>query len=108
MSALVIDGSFFAESVRERVAAHASQLKEKNCMTPGLAVVLVGEDPASQVYVRNKGVRMLVADIASFEHKLPDTTSEADLLALIDRLNADGARHPRAVCRCPGISIRNR
>jgi methylenetetrahydrofolate dehydrogenase (NADP+)/methenyltetrahydrofolate cyclohydrolase len=70
-----------------------ARLKEEHGLTPGLAVVLVGEDPASQVYVRNKGTQTLEAGMASFEHKLPADTSEADLLALVDRLNADPAVH---------------
>jgi methylenetetrahydrofolate dehydrogenase (NADP+)/methenyltetrahydrofolate cyclohydrolase len=75
------------------VAAHVARLREEHGLTPGLAVVLVGEDPASQVYVRNKGVQTLEAGMASFEHKLCAETSEADLLALIARLNADPAVH---------------
>ena len=60
---------------------------------PGLAVVLVGEDPASQVYVRNKGKQTAEAGMQSFEHKLPDTTSQDELMKLIDKLNADDAVH---------------
>ncbi len=68
-------------------------LKRDHGITPGLAVVLVGEDPASQVYVRSKGKQTVEVGMASFEHKLEADTSEADLLALIDRLNADPAVH---------------
>ncbi|EEX12713.1 bifunctional protein FolD 2 [Citreicella sp. SE45] len=93
MTARIIDGKAFAEQVREKVAAHVARLKVDHGITPGLAVVLVGEDPASQVYVRNKGRQTLEAGMQSFEHKLPAETSEADLLALVERLNADPAVH---------------
>lgn len=93
MSAKIIDGKAFAAGVREKVAAYVARLKAEHDLTPGLAVVLVGEDPASQVYVRNKGKQTLEAGMNSYEHKLPADTSEADLLALIARLNADPAVH---------------
>jgi methylenetetrahydrofolate dehydrogenase (NADP+)/methenyltetrahydrofolate cyclohydrolase len=93
MTAKVIDGKEFAAGVRARVAAHVARLKEEQGLVPGLAVVLVGEDPASQVYVRNKGTQTVDCGMASFEHKLPAETPEADLLALVDRLNADPAVH---------------
>jgi len=93
VTARIIDGKAFAEQVREKVAAHVARLKADHGITPGLAVVLVGEDPASQVYVRNKGKQTLEAGMQSFEHKLPAETSEADLLALVERLNADPAVH---------------
>jgi methylenetetrahydrofolate dehydrogenase (NADP+)/methenyltetrahydrofolate cyclohydrolase len=93
MTAKVIDGKAFAARVRAQVAAHVARLKEENGITPGLAVVLVGEDPASQVYVRNKHASTVEVGMNSFEHRLPADTSEADLLALIDRLNADPAVH---------------
>ncbi len=93
MTATIIDGKAFAAKVRGEVAAHVARLKEEHGITPGLAVVLVGEDPASQVYVRNKGTQTIEAGMASFEHKMPAETSEADLLALIARLNADPAVH---------------
>ncbi len=88
-----IDGKAFAQGLRERVGAAVSNLQRDHGLTPGLAVVLVGEDPASQVYVRNKGKQTLEAGMKSFEHKLPDTTSEAELLGLIDQLNADPDVH---------------
>lgn len=91
MTAKVIDGKAFAARVRGEVAAHVARLKEENGITPGLAVVLVGEDPASQVYVRNKHASTIEVGMASFEHRLPASTSEAELLALIDRLNHDPA-----------------
>ncbi len=93
MTAQIIDGKAFAARVREQVAKHVSALKSDHGITPGLAVVLVGEDPASQVYVRSKGKMTIEVGMASFEHKLDAETSEADLLALIGRLNADPAVH---------------
>ncbi|TGD63309.1 bifunctional methylenetetrahydrofolate dehydrogenase/methenyltetrahydrofolate cyclohydrolase FolD [Tabrizicola sp. WMC-M-20] len=93
MTAVVIDGKAFAAGVRARVAAHVARLREEHGVQPGLAVVLVGQDPASEVYVRNKGVQTLEAGMASYEHKLAADTSEADLLALIGQLNADRAVH---------------
>ena len=89
----IIDGKAFAATVREKVAAHVKRLREEHDVTPGLAVVLVGEDPASEVYVRNKGKQTIEAGMASFEHKLPADTSEADLIALVERLNADDSVH---------------
>ena len=93
MAATVIDGKAFAAQVSGQVAEHVTRLKEENGITPGLAVVLVGEDPASQVYVRSKGKQTVEVGMKSFEHKLDVDTSEADLLALIDRLNADPEVH---------------
>lgn len=91
MSAQVIDGKAFAEGLRERVAKVAATFEAAAGRKAGLAVVLVGEDPASQVYVRNKGKQTLACGMESFEHKLPADTSEADLLALVEKLNADPA-----------------
>jgi len=91
--AKVIDGKAFAAKVRAQVAAHVARLREEQGLQPGLAVVLVGEDPASQVYVRNKHASTVEVGMASFEHRLPAETSEADLLALIARLNVDPAVH---------------
>ncbi|QRZ13245.1 bifunctional methylenetetrahydrofolate dehydrogenase/methenyltetrahydrofolate cyclohydrolase FolD [Paracoccus methylovorus] len=93
MGARIIDGKAFAGQLRGRVAAAVKRLQAEHGVTPGLAVVLVGEDPASQVYVRNKGIQTREAGMNSWEHKLPAATSEADLLALITRLNADPAVH---------------
>ena len=93
MTAKIIDGKAFAARVRGAVAAHVARLKEENGITPGLAVVLVGEDPASEVYVRSKGKQTVEVGMNSYEHKLPAETSEAELLALIGRLNADPAVH---------------
>jgi methylenetetrahydrofolate dehydrogenase (NADP+) / methenyltetrahydrofolate cyclohydrolase len=93
MTAQVIDGKAFAGRVVDRVAAHVARLRDERGLVPGLAVVLVGEDPASRVYVKNKAARTLEAGMASFEHRLPVETSGADLLALVARLNADPAVH---------------
>ncbi|MEL6584931.1 MAG: bifunctional methylenetetrahydrofolate dehydrogenase/methenyltetrahydrofolate cyclohydrolase FolD [Pseudomonadota bacterium] len=92
MTATLIDGKAFAAKVRGQVAEHVTRLKEAG-VTPGLAVVLVGEDPASQVYVRNKGKQTVEVGMASFEYKRDASISEAELLALIDTLNADPAVH---------------
>jgi methylenetetrahydrofolate dehydrogenase (NADP+)/methenyltetrahydrofolate cyclohydrolase len=91
--ARVIDGKAFAATIRGRVAEHVGRLKAEHAITPGLAVVLVGEDPASSVYVRSKGKQTLEAGMNSYEHKLPAETSEQELLALVARLNADPAVH---------------
>jgi len=91
--ARIIDGKAVAAGLRERVAGAVTELKAKHGLVPGLAVVLVGEDPASQVYVRNKGKQTVEAGMQSFEHKLPATTSQAELLDLVGRLNADPAVH---------------
>ncbi len=93
MVAQVIDGKAFAAKVRAQVADQVAKLKEENGITPGLAVVLVGEDPASQVYVRSKGKMTVEVGMNSYEHKLDADTSEEDLLALIDKLNNDPAVH---------------
>ena len=93
MNATIIDGKAFAATVRGKVGEHVSVLKDTHGITPGLAVVLVGEDPASQVYVRSKGKMTVEVGMNSIEHKLDVDTSEADLLALIADLNADPAIH---------------
>ncbi|GGB91398.1 bifunctional protein FolD [Novosphingobium endophyticum] len=89
--AAIIDGKAFAEDLRARIADLAARFEETAGRKAGLAVVLVGEDPASQVYVRNKGRQTVACGMESFEHKLPAETSEADLLALVERLNSDPA-----------------
>ena len=91
MTAKVIDGKAAAAEVRTRVAGIAAEFARRTGRRPGLATVLVGEDPASAVYVRSKGKATAEAGMASFAHKLPDTTSEAELLELVDRLNRDDA-----------------
>lgn len=93
MTAQIIDGKAFAAALREKVADHVCHLKQTHGVTPGLAVVLVGDDPASQVYVRSKKNMAAAAGMHSFEHSLPRETSEADLLALIHQLNTDPAVH---------------
>ncbi len=93
MTATVIDGKAFAAKVRGQVADGVAKLKADHGITPGLAVVLVGEDPASQVYVRSKGKMTVEVGMESFTHQLDVDTSEADLLALIAQLNADPAVH---------------
>jgi methylenetetrahydrofolate dehydrogenase (NADP+) / methenyltetrahydrofolate cyclohydrolase len=93
MTAKILDGKAFAATIRARVATHVARLKEEQGLTPGLAVVLVGEDPASQVYVRSKGRQTLEAGMKSFEHRLPADTPEAELLALVERLNGDPEVH---------------
>ncbi|MBW6507395.1 MAG: bifunctional methylenetetrahydrofolate dehydrogenase/methenyltetrahydrofolate cyclohydrolase FolD [Rhodobacteraceae bacterium] len=93
MSATIIDGKAFAATVRARVAAHVARLKSEYGIAPGLAVVLVGNDPASEVYVRNKGIATRETGMQSFEHKLPADVPAATLYALIDRLNADPTVH---------------
>lgn len=100
MSAKIIDGKEFAANVRSQVAEHVTRLKNDHGITPGLAVVLVGEDPASQVYVRNKHKSTIEVGMNSFEHRLDVDTSEADLLALIDQLNKDPAVHG-ILCQLP-------
>lgn len=91
MTAAIIDGKAFAANLRGKVGELAAAFEAKAGRRAGLAVVLVGEDPASQVYVRSKGKQTVEAGMASFEHKLPAETPEADLLALIDQLNTDPA-----------------
>ena len=96
----IIDGKAFAANVRAQVADEVSKLKEQHNITPGLAVVLVGEDPASQVYVKNKHASTVEVGMNSFEHRLPADTAEADLLALIEQLNADETVHG-ILCQLP-------
>ncbi|MDB2549083.1 bifunctional methylenetetrahydrofolate dehydrogenase/methenyltetrahydrofolate cyclohydrolase FolD [Paracoccaceae bacterium] len=93
MTAHIIDGKAFSAKVQQMVSDHVTAMKADHGITPGLAVVLVGEDPASEVYVRSKGKRTVEAGMNSYEHRLDATTSQADLLALIDQLNADQSVH---------------
>jgi methylenetetrahydrofolate dehydrogenase (NADP+)/methenyltetrahydrofolate cyclohydrolase len=93
MTARIIDGKAIAEELRARVAAEVQRLKRDHGVDPGLAVVLVGENPASAVYVRSKGKQTVEAGMQSFEHTLPEQASEAELLALVKELNADPAVH---------------
>ncbi|HBR40075.1 MAG TPA: bifunctional methylenetetrahydrofolate dehydrogenase/methenyltetrahydrofolate cyclohydrolase, partial [Sulfitobacter pontiacus] len=80
MTATIIDGKAFAAQVRGQVAQHVTRLKDDHGITPGLAVVLVGADPASEVYVKSKGKMTKEVGMKSVEHRLADTTSEAELL----------------------------
>ena len=93
MSAHIIDGKAFAANVRAQVSAHIVAIKAQSGKIPGLAVVLVGEDPASQVYVGAKGKQTVEVGMNSYEHKLPADTSEADLLAIVAKLNNDPNVH---------------
>lgn len=93
MTATLIDGKAFAATVREQVAVEVANLRETHGIQPGLAVVLVGEDPASQVYVRSKGKLTVEVGMQSFEHKLSADTDEETLLDLIAQLNADPQVH---------------
>jgi methylenetetrahydrofolate dehydrogenase (NADP+)/methenyltetrahydrofolate cyclohydrolase len=93
VTARIIDGKAFAAALRARIAEGVADLVGRRGLVPGLAVVLVGEDPASQVYVRNKGVQTREAGMRSIEHRLPAETAEAELLALVARLNADPEVH---------------
>jgi len=91
MTAHIIDGKAIAAELRGKIATDVTRLKAAYDLTPGIAVVLVGANPASEVYVRSKSKAVAEAGMRPFDHKLPDTVSEADLLALIGRLNADPA-----------------
>lgn len=93
MTATTIDGKAFAATVRGKVAEHVARLKADHDIKPGLAVVLVGEDPASEVYVRNKNRQTVEVGMNSLEHKLPADTSQQELYALIETLNNDPAVH---------------
>ena len=93
MTADIIDGKAFAADVRARVGEQVARLKQDHGITPGLAVVLVGENPASQVYVRNKAKATVEVGMHSEEHNLDASTSEEELLGLIDRLNNDPKIH---------------
>ncbi|MEP3279528.1 MAG: bifunctional methylenetetrahydrofolate dehydrogenase/methenyltetrahydrofolate cyclohydrolase [Stappiaceae bacterium] len=91
--ATIIDGKMTAESLVEEVARQTEKLLTDHNLQPGLAVVIVGDDPASQVYVRNKGIKAKACGFKSVEHKLSEDTSEADLLALVEQLNDDSSIH---------------
>jgi methylenetetrahydrofolate dehydrogenase (NADP+)/methenyltetrahydrofolate cyclohydrolase len=93
MTAGIIDGKLIASELRGRVAGEVARVRRDNALTPGLAVVLVGSDPASQVYVRSKHKQTQEAGMASFEHVLPGDIPQDELLALIAKLNRDPAVH---------------
>ena len=85
----IIDGKDYASRLRGKLKSAINDLKDKYKITPGLAVVLVGNDPASEIYVRNKGIQTKEAGMNSFEYRLPESTSEDDLLAKVEKLNSD-------------------
>ena len=96
----IINGKEFAVSLRAKVKTYVDEIKKKENITPGLAVILVGEDPASQVYVRNKGKQTIEAGMNSYEHKLDASTSRETLLTLIQKLNNDEKVHG-ILCQLP-------
>ena len=89
MAASIIDGKDYASRLRGKLKIAINNLRERYKITPGLAVVLVGNDPASEIYVRNKGIQTKEAGMNSFEYRLPENTSENDLLAKVEELNSD-------------------
>jgi methylenetetrahydrofolate dehydrogenase (NADP+) / methenyltetrahydrofolate cyclohydrolase len=89
VTAILIDGKAFAAGLRRKIAEGVEAFRAETGSVPGLAVILVGEDPASSVYVRNKAKQTVEVGMASFEHKLPADTLQSDLIALVERLNAD-------------------
>jgi methylenetetrahydrofolate dehydrogenase (NADP+) / methenyltetrahydrofolate cyclohydrolase len=91
VTARLIDGKAFAEGLRARIATRVADFAGAAGRKPGLAVILVGDDPASRVYVANKAKQTLEVGMASFEHRLPADTPQAELIALVERLNADPA-----------------
>ena len=93
MTATIIDGKAIAEGLRARVAADVARLAAAHGITPGMAVVQVGHNPASEVYVRSKTREVAAAGMRSFDHRLPEDVSEGELLALLARLNADPSVH---------------
>jgi methylenetetrahydrofolate dehydrogenase (NADP+)/methenyltetrahydrofolate cyclohydrolase len=93
MTAQIIDGKSYAEGLRGRIAGHVARLKAEHGITPGLAVVIVGNDPGSQIYVAQKAKQTVEVGMHSEKYELPDTTSEAEVLALVEKLNADPKIH---------------
>ena len=93
MTAQIIDGKAYAEGLRGRIAGHVARLKSEHGIQPGLAVVIVGHDPASEIYVSNKAKQTVEVGMYSEKYELPADTSEADVLALVERLNADPKIH---------------
>ena len=96
----IIDGKAFSERIREKVKSHVDNLKKNYDIVPGLAVVLVGEDPASKVYVKNKGIQTKKAGMNSYEYKLEETVDEKTLLELVKKLNDDPNVHG-ILCQLP-------
>src|SRR3954447_11295336 len=93
MTAQIIDGKTYAAGLRERIAGHVARLKAEHGITPGLAVVIVGHDPGSEIYVAQKARQTVEVGMHSQKYELPETVSEADVLALVERLNADPNIH---------------
>ena len=93
MTARIIDGKSFAEGLRGRIAGHVERMKTEHGITLGLAVVIVGHDPGSQVYVAQKARQTVEVGMHSEKYELPETASEAEVLALVEKLNADPAIH---------------
>lgn len=93
MTAQIIDGKTYAAGLRERIAAHVARLKAENGIIPGLAVVIVGHDPASEIYVSQKAKQTVEVGMHSEKYELPEETPEAEVLALVERLNADPNIH---------------
>jgi methylenetetrahydrofolate dehydrogenase (NADP+) / methenyltetrahydrofolate cyclohydrolase len=93
MTARIIDGKAYAEGLRGRIAEHVARMQRDHGLTPGLAVVIVGQDPASQVYVASKAKQTVEVGMHSEKYELPESTSEAELLALVQRLNEDPKIH---------------
>lgn len=87
MTAKIIDGKAFAATLRQKIAAHVANLKAEHNLTPGLAVIIVGHDPASQVYVNSKAQQTVEVGMNSFKYELPENASEQEVLALIEELN---------------------
>ena len=98
--ASIIDGKQIAQTLLSGIAADVDRLKRERGLTPGLAVVLVGENDASRIYVRNKAGQTRSAGMASFEHTLPSTITEIELLALIGSLDDDESRHESTCQQC--------
>src|SRR5579862_1671829 len=93
MTARIIDGKAYSDSLRTRVATETARLKAEHGLTPGLATLLVGNDPASEIYVRNKGKVAEKLGLRSFHTSLPATASEAEVLASVKAMNADPDIH---------------
>jgi methylenetetrahydrofolate dehydrogenase (NADP+)/methenyltetrahydrofolate cyclohydrolase len=93
MTARIIDGKAYAEGLRGRIAGHVERLKREHGLTPGLAVVIVGHDPGSEIYVSQKAKQTVEVGMHSEKYELPEDASEAEVLALVERLNADPAIH---------------
>ena len=93
MTAQIIDGKAYAEGLRGRIAGHVARLKSEHGIQPGLAVVIVGKDPASEIYVANKAKQTVEVGMYSEKYELPATTSEAEVLALVEKLNRDPKIH---------------